>query len=83
MIKAGVPRQLLALAVARLSSGESHVVLLVTLNGIDHVLDNRTDVLRPWDEAPYRWVSRQVSGASPQWKVVDGHRPDAATAAMR
>ncbi|MFN3584739.1 transglutaminase-like cysteine peptidase [Phenylobacterium sp.] len=67
LLRAGLPRSALNLALATTETGEFHAVLLVSTRGGDFVLDNRTDEVRRWDQVPYRWRARQVGGEPFAW----------------
>jgi predicted transglutaminase-like cysteine proteinase len=67
LIAAGVPAQALNIALATTRWGESHAVLLLAAGGSEYVLDNLEPWILPWDQAPYRWRTRQVGGDPFQW----------------
>jgi predicted transglutaminase-like cysteine proteinase len=64
LIAAGVPTQALSMAVAVTARGESHAVLIVSMESGDVVLDNLTPWATPWQDLNYRWVERQAAGGS-------------------
>jgi predicted transglutaminase-like cysteine proteinase len=64
LIAAGVPESALSLAVAFTARGESHAVLMISLESGDWVLDNLTPWATPWQDLNYRWVERQVPGTA-------------------
>jgi len=69
LLRRGVPRNALNLALATTETGEHHAVLLVSTRSGDFVLDNRTDEVRRWDQVPYRWRARQVGGEPFAWAM--------------
>jgi len=69
LIEAGVPETALSMAVAFTNRGESHAVLMVSLESGDWVLDNLTPWATPWGDLNYHWVERQVPGTS-QWTTI-------------
>lgn len=68
LIEAGVPAGALRLAVARLRSGEHHVVLVARTARGDRVLDNLTSEMRDWSDAPYRWLKITSSADPRSWR---------------
>lgn len=64
LIAAGVPDSALSLAVAVTARGESHAVLMISLNTGDWVLDNLTPWATPWEDLNYHWVQRQIPGTA-------------------
>lgn len=69
LIAAGVPENVMSLAVAVTARGESHAVLMISLKSGDIVLDNLTPWATPWEDLNYRWVQRQVPGTA-LWTTV-------------
>lgn len=69
LLAAGWPRDHIGLALCWDENGRYHAVLLVTLNGADVILDNRTDALMLWTDSAYRW-DRVYSLADRQWHAV-------------
>jgi predicted transglutaminase-like cysteine proteinase len=69
LIAAGVPTEALSMAVAITARGESHAVLVVSLESGDWVLDNLTPWATPWGEMNYHWVQRQIAGTS-RWVAI-------------
>ena len=73
---AGFPSQALRIAIVLTGAGERHVVLTVTTNRGDYVLDNLTGEIRPWSDTGYAWIERQ-SGANPRsWVGFQGYADD-------
>ncbi|WP_233206766.1 transglutaminase-like cysteine peptidase [Caulobacter sp. FWC2] len=69
LIAAGVPEAALSMAVAFTARGESHAVLMVSLQSGDWVLDNLTPWATPWEDLNYHWVERQIPGTA-LWTTV-------------
>jgi len=69
LLAAGVPEAALSMAVAFTARGESHAVLMVSLQSGDWVLDNLTPWATPWQDLNYHWVERQVPGTA-QWTTI-------------
>ncbi len=59
LIDRGWPARSLLILLADTEQGERHVVLLAVTDRGDLVLDNRFDVVLPWDRVGYRWIARQ------------------------
>lgn len=81
LIRRGWPAAALALAVAKTSWGEGHLVVTVRTDQGDLVLDNLRSTIIPWQKTGYDWIMRQ-SEANPQfWVDLDGGEPGTLTAA--
>jgi len=75
LIKAGIPASALLLAAAVTGYGENHLVLIVTTDKGDFVLDNLRSDIRLWSRTGYRWISRQ-SHSNPQfWAAINRASP--------
>ena len=59
LLAAGFPPSALLLASAVTSFGVNHLVLVVSTDRGDFVLDNLRDEIRPWNRTGYRWLARQ------------------------
>ena len=70
LIEAGFPRAALLLTVVRQSTGEGHSILTIKTNRGDYVLDNLADAVKPWAEAPYRFVKRQSQENENIWVAI-------------
>lgn len=83
LIARGWPAGAVALAVARVPSGEHHLVVVVRTDRGDLVLDSLTDRIRAWDHTSYRWAMR--SSADPRvWHAIGpAAAPVLATGAAR
>lgn len=71
LIKAGLPRSALNIAIVQTAWGELHAVLLVSTTDGEFVLDSLTAGISAWRDAPYRWVRREVNGDPFHWANVD------------
>ena len=69
LIAAGVPAEALSMAVVVTGRGESHAVLIATVENGDIVLDNLSPWATPWEDLNYRWVQRQVAGTN-AWTTI-------------
>ncbi|NWJ23872.1 transglutaminase-like cysteine peptidase [Rhizobium sp. RM] len=67
LLKAGWPSGALRIATARLNNGVGHAVLIVSTTKGDLVLDNRTNVVKPWFAAQLRWVKIQSPEDPNKW----------------
>lgn len=67
LIAEGYPADSLFFAVAYVPRAGLHTVLVARLPEGDHVLDNRTPWVTPWDQTGYTWVLRQSASASSGW----------------
>jgi predicted transglutaminase-like cysteine proteinase len=70
LIEAGFPRSALLLTVVKQSNGEGHSILTVKTSRGDYVLDNLSDAVKPWAEAPYRFVKRQSQENENVWVAI-------------
>lgn len=59
LLAAGFPASALLLASAVTSLGVNHLVLIVSTDRGDFVLDNLHDDIRPWNRTGFRWLARQ------------------------
>lgn len=73
LIARGWPARALLLSEVVVSSGEHHLVLVVRTKSGDLVLDNLSQVIKPWSRVPYRWVRMQQPN-SPLWASVSSRR---------
>lgn len=67
LIEAGTPAQALSIAVVRTRRGDLHTVLLVATAEGEVVLDNLSQWIVSWREAPYTWHQRQARGSALTW----------------
>lgn len=59
LLRAGWPSGALRIATARTPSGIGHAVLVVSTTQGDLVLDNRTNVVKPWKAVGLKWIKIQ------------------------
>lgn len=59
LLRAGWPSGALRIATARIPSGIGHAVLVVSTTQGDLVLDNRTNVVKPWKAVDLKWIKIQ------------------------
>ncbi|MFK0385437.1 transglutaminase-like cysteine peptidase [Agrobacterium sp. NPDC090273] len=67
LLKAGWPSGALRIATGRLENGVGHAVLIVSTTKGDLVLDNRTNVVKPWIATQLRWVKIQSPDDPNKW----------------
>jgi predicted transglutaminase-like cysteine proteinase len=70
LIGAGVPAEMLALAVVWHARVGRHTVLVVHAQEGDMVLDSRSPYIHSWRDVPYRWLSVQSPGDPMHWRAV-------------
>jgi predicted transglutaminase-like cysteine proteinase len=70
LLEAGLPSKALRLSVVTTASGVGHLVLVVATTKGDIVLDNLTEVIRPWQNTDYRWLKIQSAADAKFWYVV-------------
>lgn len=70
LLSAGWPSGALRLATARTKTGEGHTVLVVTTSAGDLVLDNRTNIVKPWFATQLRWIKIQSANNPQQWEAL-------------
>ncbi|MFK3781082.1 transglutaminase-like cysteine peptidase [Agrobacterium sp. NPDC089420] len=59
LLRAGWPSGALRIATARTPTGIGHAVLVVSTSQGDLVLDNRTNVVKPWKSVDLKWIKIQ------------------------
>ena len=69
-LQSGLPSKALRLAVVKTATGIGHLVLVVATTKGDIVLDNLTEVIRPWQSTDYRWLKIQSSTDAKFWYQV-------------
>ena len=70
LVENGIPANALRLSVTMTPSGIGHLVLVVSMTNADVVLDNLTEVIRPWQETDYRWLKIQSAADPRYWKEI-------------
>jgi predicted transglutaminase-like cysteine proteinase len=69
LIQAGLPERALRLAIVITPRENRHVVLTVTTDHGDLVLDNLNDDVKPWTEIAYQWIERQDNSGGLGWET--------------
>jgi len=67
LLESGLPSKALRLSVVKTASGIGHLVLVVATTKGDLVLDNLTEVIRPWQNTDYHWLKIQSATDSKSW----------------
>jgi predicted transglutaminase-like cysteine proteinase len=70
LVEGGLPSKALRLSVVTTASGIGHLVLVVATTKGDIVLDNLTEVIRPWQSTDYRWLKIQSATDTQFWYEV-------------
>jgi predicted transglutaminase-like cysteine proteinase len=67
LLESGLPSKALRLSVVKTASGIGHLVLVVVTTKGDIVLDNLTEVIRPWQSTDYHWLKIQSATDAKFW----------------
>ena len=67
LLESGLPSKALRLSVVKTASGIGHLVLVVVTTKGDIVMDNLTEVIRPWQSTDYHWLKIQSATDSKFW----------------
>ena len=67
LLESGLPSKALRLAVVKTASGIGHLILVVVTTKGDIVLDNLTEVIRPWQSTDYHWLKIQSATDAKFW----------------
>jgi predicted transglutaminase-like cysteine proteinase len=70
LLQSGLPSKALRLSVVKTASGIGHLVLVVVSTKGDFVMDNLTEVIRPWQSTDYHWLKIQSAADSRFWYEV-------------
>jgi predicted transglutaminase-like cysteine proteinase len=70
LLQGGLPSKALRLSVVKTASGIGHLVLVVVTTKGDVVMDNLTEVIRPWQSTDYHWLKIQSAADSRFWNEV-------------
>ena len=70
LLESGLPSKALRLSVVKTASGIGHLVLVVVTTKGDIVLDNLTEVIRPWQSTDYHWLKIQSATDSKFWREI-------------
>jgi predicted transglutaminase-like cysteine proteinase len=72
LLESGLPSKALRLSVVKTASGIGHLVLVVVTPKGDIVMDNLTEVIRPWQSTDYHWLKIQSATDSKFWYEIKG-----------
>jgi predicted transglutaminase-like cysteine proteinase len=72
LLESGLPSKALRLSVVQSASGIGHLVLVVVTTRGDIVMDNLTEVIRPWQGTDYHWLKIQSVTDSKFWYEIKG-----------
>lgn len=67
LVQNGFPAKAVRLAVVKTPSGIGHLVLVVSTNKGNLVLDNLSETILPWQLTKYHWVKIQSSSDARYW----------------
>jgi predicted transglutaminase-like cysteine proteinase len=67
LLESGLPSKALRLSVVKTASGVGHLVLVVATTKGDIVLDDLTEVIRPWQSTDYHWLKIQSATDPKFW----------------
>jgi predicted transglutaminase-like cysteine proteinase len=70
LLESGLPSKALRLSVVKTASGIGHLVLVVVTTKGDVVMDNLTEVIRPWQNTDYHWLKIQSATDTKFWYEV-------------
>jgi predicted transglutaminase-like cysteine proteinase len=70
LLASGLPAKALRLSVVTTASGIGHLVLVVATTKGDIVMDNLTEVIRPWQNTDYHWLKIQSVVDAKYWHEV-------------
>jgi predicted transglutaminase-like cysteine proteinase len=67
LVRSGFPANAVRLAVVKTTSGIGHLILVVSTNKGDLVLDNLSETIMPWQLTKYHWVKIQSASDARYW----------------
>jgi predicted transglutaminase-like cysteine proteinase len=70
LLQAGLPAKALRLSVVKTASGIGHLILVVETTKGELVLDNLTEIIRPWYSTDYHWLKIQSASDARFWHEV-------------
>jgi predicted transglutaminase-like cysteine proteinase len=70
LLESGLPSKALRLSVVKTASGIGHLVLVVVTSKGNIVLDNLTEMIRPWQSTDYHWLKIQSASDSKFWHEI-------------
>jgi len=72
LLENGLPSRALRLSVVKTASGIGHLVLVVVTTKGDIVLDDLSEVIRPWQSTDYHWLKIQSATDAKLWYKIKG-----------
>src|SRR5882762_4369132 len=72
LLESGLPSKALRLSVVKTASGVGHLVLVVVTTKGAIVMDDLTEVIRPWQSTDYHWLKIQSATDSKFWYEIKG-----------
>ena len=76
LIEEGFPRQALLITVVKEKNGDGHAILTIKTDRGEFALDNLSDAVQPWTNAPYRFVKRQSQENPNVWVALGAPTSD-------
>ena len=70
LLESGLPSNALRLSVVKTASGLGHLVLVVVTTKGDIVMDNLTEIIRPWQNTDYQWIKIQSASDPRFWNEI-------------
>jgi predicted transglutaminase-like cysteine proteinase len=70
LLEKGLPSRALRLSVVKTASRIGHLVLVVVTTKGDIVMDDLTEVIRPWQSTDYHWLKIQSATDSKFWHEI-------------
>jgi predicted transglutaminase-like cysteine proteinase len=70
LLESGLPSKALRLSVVKTASGVGHLVLVVVTTKGAIVMDDLTDMIRPWQSTDYQWLKIQSATDSKFWHEI-------------
>jgi len=70
LLESGLPSKALRLSVVRPASGVGHLVLVVVTTKGAIVMDDLTEMIRPWQSTDYHWLKIQSATDSKFWHEI-------------
>jgi predicted transglutaminase-like cysteine proteinase len=79
LVERGLPRRAMRMTVVIDETNEGHAVLMIRTDRGDFILDNKTNVVLPWDQTGYLYVKREGQDGR-AWVSLGGVTSPTATA---
>lgn len=70
LLESGLPSKALRLSVVKTASGIGHLVLVVVTTKGAIVMDDLTEMIRPWQSTDYHWLKIQSATDSKFWREI-------------